>query len=97
MRDAVKAAAFSGSGNITQGEMYDYCNFAVSNDKSLAIDRGTAKSNITNLQSQVAALTSAVAESAQTEHDKKLRLPYLRKAIPTPASQEGTSDQKKGE
>jgi hypothetical protein len=94
IRDAVKAAAFAGSGNINQFEMEDYCTFVVSMDKSLAVDRGTAKSNITNLQSQVAALTSAVAESAQTEHDKKLRLRNLSKAIPTQPSQDGTSEKR---
>jgi hypothetical protein len=67
----VRAAANTGSGNVSKGEMKDYCNYEVEKDKEHANDRLTAKFNITQLQSQVAALTSAVAETAQTEHDKK--------------------------
>ena len=71
------------------------CTFAIANDRALAIERVTAKANITNLQSQVSAVTSAVAESAQTEQDKKQRLRNLSKVVPTPVSQGGTPEQKR--
>jgi hypothetical protein len=93
--DAVRAAAYADSGNVTKGEMEDYCHFAVKKDKEHANDRLTEKSNITNLHSQVAALKSAVAETSQTEHDKKLRLRNLSKAIITQPNQDGTSHQKR--
>ena len=95
VRDAVKAAVYTASNIVTQGEMEDYCTFAVANDTTLAADRVTTKANVTNLQSQVSAVTSAVAESAQTEQDKKLRLRNLSKAVPTPLSQGGTAEQKR--
>jgi hypothetical protein len=95
VRDAVKVAVYTASDISTHGEMQDYCHFAIANDKALAIERVTAKANITNLQSQVSAVTSAVAESAQTEQDKKLRLRNLSKVIPTPVSQGGTPEQKR--
>ena len=95
VRDAVKAAVYTASNIITKGEMEDYCTFAVANDKTLAAERVTTKANVTNLQSQVSAVTSAVAESAQTEQDKKLRLRNLSKAVPTPLSQGGTAEQKR--
>ena len=60
VRDAVKTAVYTASDIVTQGEMQDYCTFAIANDKALAIERATVKSNITNLQSQVSAVTSAV-------------------------------------
>jgi hypothetical protein len=76
--------------------MEDYCNYAVGKDREYSNDRLTAKSNVTQLQAQVSALTSAVAETAQTEHDKKLRLRNLNKVITTQPNQDGTSDQKRG-
>ena len=97
VRDAVKAAVHTVSDISTQGEMQDYCHFAIANDKALAVERVTAKANITNLQSQVSSVTSAVAESAQTEQDKKLRLRNLSKVIPTPVSQQKRSNKAKRE
>ena len=93
--EAVRAAAYTVTSNVSKGVMEDYCNYAVEKDKEHSNDRLTAKFNITQLQSQVAALTSAVAETAQTEHDKKLRLRNLNKAITTQPNQDGTSDQKR--
>ena len=91
----MRAAAYTDTSNMTKGEIEDYCLYKVEKDRGHANDRLTAKHNITQLQSQVAALTSAVAETAQTEHDKKLRLRKLNKAITTQPNQDGTSDQKR--
>ena len=93
--EAVRKAAYGLAKNISVCKMEDYCNFAVDKDRGNANDRSTTKTCITQLQAQVSALTSAVAETAQTEHDKKLRLRNLSKVIATPPNLDGTSDQKR--
>ena len=71
-------------GNVTDvGHMEQWVNNKIINEKNLAVTEAISEIKITNLQTQVASLTSAVAETAQGECDKMLRLRNLDKVLAT--------------
>ena len=78
-------------GNVTDvGHMEQWVNNKIIQEKSLALAEAISEIKITNLQTQVASLTSAVAETAQGECDKMLRLRNLDKVLTIKTNNNGS-------
>ena len=82
-------------GNIDVGHMEQWVNNKMGSEKDLALAESVSELKITHLQSQVASLTSAVAETAQGECDKMLRLRNLDKALKTQLISTGSFEDKR--
>ena len=83
-------------GNVTDvGHMEQWVNNKIIQEKSLALAEAISEIKITNLQTQVASLTSAVAETAQGECDKMLRLRNLDKVLTIKTNNNGSFEDKK--
>ena len=81
--------------NIDVGHMEQWFNRKLLQERELALAESISELKITNLQSQVASLTSAVAETAQGESDKMLRLRNLDKALTTQLNTSGSFEDKR--
>ena len=79
----------------SKGEVAEYCNRAVRSEEAKATELATAQVGVTQLQVQVGALTSAVAETAHSESDKKLRLRNLDTVLITPLDTGGDFHKKR--
>jgi hypothetical protein len=83
-------------GNVTDvGHMEQWVNNKIINEKNLALTEAISEIKITNLQTQVASLTSAVAETAQGECDKMLRLRNLDKVLTIKTNNNGSFEDKR--
>ena len=83
-------------GNVTDvGHMEQWVNTKMIQEKNLALVEAINKLKFTNLQTQVASLTSAVAETAQGECDKMLRLRNLDKVLTTKTITTGSFEDKR--
>ena len=81
--EMVKNSVYEHSKLKSKAHLEDYSNFLLGMDKDNSDAKANTKSQMTNLQAQMASLTNAVAESAQSENDKKIRIRNLGKVITT--------------
>jgi hypothetical protein len=81
--EMVRSTVYELSGLQPKANLEAFSSFMFDQDKVNSDTRSTTKTEVTNLQAQMASLTSAVAENVQSENDKKLRLRNLGKVITT--------------
>ena len=93
--EAVKSALRSVEGAPSRGEAMEYLARAVKSEEAHATELATAKVGITQLQAQVGAITSAVAETSHNESDKKLKLRNLESVLKTNLVTDGNYEARK--
>ena len=73
----------------SRGEIYSYCSRMIESEEQATHSLDKTDIKIVNLQTQVASVTSAVAETTYSEDEKKLRIRNLHKVVTTPIVYEG--------